>query len=115
MICDAKRVIDLTLTARLPTMEKTPPRHDEPVRVTVTDHPASIVVVGPRWRKEALRLNQRVLTTEINKVSLHWPMPPTPGEAALEAAIARLEVGPGGRRPSHLRRNLCSGGTTVLR
>ena len=34
-----------------------------------------------------------MLKEGINKVSLHWPMPSITGEAALAAAIARLERG----------------------
>ena len=54
---------------------------------------AGVVAVGPRWRKETLRLDRRVLTSGINKVSLHWPLSPVNDEAALEASIARLERG----------------------
>ncbi len=61
--------------------------------MTVNGQPAGVVAVGPRWGKETLRLDRRVLTAGINKVSLHWPLPPVNGEAALEASIARLERG----------------------
>ncbi len=91
LICDATRKVDLTLTARLPTVEQSTPCHNEPVRVTVNGQPTG--VVGPRWGKEGLRLHRRVLKEGINKVSLHWPMPSITGEAALAAAIARLERG----------------------
>ncbi len=93
LICDATRKVDLTLTARLPTVEQSTPCHNEPVRVTVNGQPTGVVAVGPRWGKEGVRLHRQVLKEGINKVSLHWPMPSITGEAALAAASARLERG----------------------
>ena len=93
LISDATRTIDLTLTARLPALEEATPRRVEAVPVTINGRPAGVVSVGLRWGKETLRLAQKDLKKGINDLSLHWPLPAVDGEAALEAAIARLEQG----------------------
>ena len=93
LICDATQALDLTLTARLPTVEEMPLRPDEAVQVIINGQSAGVVNVGPRWGNETLRLDRRMLIAGINEVALHWPMPPVDGEAALKAAIDRLEQG----------------------
>ena len=93
LIEDATRDVELTLTVRLP--EALPGEHlrEAPVAVTINGKTAGAVVAGPRWRKTVVRLSREGLKDGINHLTLRWPLPATPGEAALDAAAARLEQG----------------------
>ena len=93
LIEDASRDVELSLTARLPTIEGFAPPSEASVRVTVNGTEVGIVAVGARWGKASLRLDRRMLREGINTLSLRWPFPSTPGEAALEAAVDHLEQG----------------------
>ncbi len=90
---DATRAVDLTLTARLPAPEGLPPRTPAPVSITINGQAAGAVEVGAGWRTARLRIPAVRLRDGLNDVVLHWPMPPGPGEAALEGAAARLALG----------------------
>ena len=93
LIDAATHDVELTMTTRLPALEGVPPRREEPVQVTINGETAGHITAGARWSKETLQLDRRVLNEGINHLALHWPLPTTPGEAALEAAIDRLERG----------------------
>jgi hypothetical protein len=45
------------------------------------------------WRRPAVRLPRHLLRPGRNRLTLHWPAPATPGEAAIAAALARLDEG----------------------
>jgi hypothetical protein len=93
LIDDAARAVALTLTARLPAVEGAPPPAEAALTLTVNGIKAGVVKVGPRWRQTTLRLDRRLLDEGINHLSLRWPLPSAPGEAALDTAADRLERG----------------------
>ena len=93
LIDDATRDVELTLTARLPTIAGMSPRPKGSVAVMINGAEVDVVAVGARWSKATVRLARRMLREGINTLSLHWPLPSVPGEAALQAAAGQLELG----------------------
>jgi hypothetical protein len=100
LICDAGRDIALEITARLPLPPSPTPGGLQGVhrrgslRIAVNGQVAASVPLRDTWsRPAAVRLPRHLLRRGRNRLTLHWPAPPPHGEAALAAALARLDEG----------------------
>ncbi len=92
LIDDATRDVDLAITLRRPSYEGER-LQEEPVSIRLNGQDVQTIVVGTTWQKATVVLEKGMLKEGINDLALHWPMPAGRGEAALEAARSRLEVG----------------------
>ena len=92
LVCEAGEAIELTLTARLPAIPGAEPRRGE-VAVEINRISLGTIDLAERWRRHTLRVEGSLLRRGLNRVTLRWPLPPPCGEAALEAALCRLEAG----------------------
>jgi hypothetical protein len=64
------------------------------LRIAVNGQVAASVPLRDTWsRSAAVRLPRHLLRPGRNRLTLHWPAPPPHGEAALAAALARLDEG----------------------
>ncbi|HTQ80271.1 MAG TPA: hypothetical protein VMM92_09760 [Thermoanaerobaculia bacterium] len=84
--------VDLLLTARLPTPPGGGMRRGE-VSLTVGGHRLAELPLTEAWSRQAVRIGRDRLRRGLNRITLRWPLPPSPGEAALAAALRRLEEG----------------------
>jgi hypothetical protein len=104
LVCDGKSDVGLEITARLPLPPSvTPgepcappagPRRPRLVGISVNGSPAAAVPLRERWEHHEARLPQQFLRPGTNRLTLHWPTTPAaPPQAALAAALDRLEQG----------------------
>ena len=63
------------------------------LRISVNDQPAAAAPLRESWTRTAVRLPRHLLRHGRNRLTLHWPPAPPHGDAAVAAAIARLEEG----------------------
>ncbi len=84
LVCDGRREIELTLTARCGGGE---------VEVAVNGEEVGTVPVGERWTETSLRVPIRLLRPGLNRLTLRWPDPPPLEDEPLRPAIERLELG----------------------
>lgn len=85
--------VELAITARLPELEGSSPRHDCRIRVDVEGVAVAECELSAFWQRIVLRLAARDLHSGLQRLSLRWPPPPAAGEVALAAAVRRLEQG----------------------
>ncbi len=95
LVVDRARDVSLALTARLPAGEDsaTGAGRRGTVRVAVGGRWAGNLELGARWSTRSLKLAGALLRPGMNRITLRWPPPPPRGEAALAAAVRRLEEG----------------------
>jgi hypothetical protein len=95
LICDATCEVDLTLTARLPAVPGAVGAELRRGMVVVEVNGVSLTVVelAERWTRHPFVIGRDLLRAGLNRVTLRWPPPPPVGEAALAAAVRRLEEG----------------------
>jgi hypothetical protein len=86
LICDAEREVGIDVTLRLPCGEGS-------VGVAVNGDVIGTVDAAERWSRAALTIGRRGLRRGLNRLTLRWPLPARGGEAALQAAAERLELG----------------------
>ncbi len=86
LICDAARDVEVDVTLRLPS-------GGGAVGIAVNGDAVGTADGGERWTRAAVRISRRHLRPGLNRLTLRWPMPAIPGEAALAAAADRLETG----------------------
>ncbi|HEX9940465.1 MAG TPA: hypothetical protein VGG03_00500, partial [Thermoanaerobaculia bacterium] len=91
LACDASRDVELELTARLPST--TGKNRWGRIGVAVNGREAGVADAVKRWTRTLLRVDRGSLRSGLNRLTLRWPAPDEDGGAALEAAIARLELG----------------------
>lgn len=92
LVCDATRDVELELTARLPVADGQGNRWGR-VGVAVNGEDAGAVDATERWTRALLRIDQARLRPGLNRLTLRWPSPAVDGDAALQAARERLELG----------------------
>jgi len=92
LVLDRARAVSLSLTARLPAGEDGAERRGT-VRLAANGRWAGNLRLGARWSTQRLTLAGGLLRPGLNRLTLGWPPPPPRGEAALAAAIRRLEEG----------------------
>lgn len=92
LVADRPRDLSIALTARLPEGDEGAERRGT-VRVEVNGRWAGNLPLGSRWSTRSLTLAGALLRPGLNRLTLRWPPPPPRGEAALEAALRRLEEG----------------------
>lgn len=93
LLCDASQDVVLDLTARLPIAAGLQGSRSGRVRVAVNGRSVGVMAGCERWTRETLWVKRDCLREGFNKVTLHWPAVAPIGDAALQAAIARLEQG----------------------
>jgi hypothetical protein len=86
LVCDAAQEVEVEMTLRLPS-------GGGAVGIAVNGETVGTVDGGERWTRAAVRIDRRHLYRGLNRLTLHWPLPATRGEAALAAAADRLEIG----------------------
>jgi len=92
LITDARRDVELELSARLPAAVPGESRSGR-IGVAVNGAAAGAVDAGERWTRARLRLDRGSLRRGLNRLSLRWPLPDADGEIVLTAAVERLELG----------------------
>lgn len=99
LICGGGDDVTLEITARLPQPPSPTPgepaaaRRRGTLRVLVNGSPAGSLPLREAWSRPVIRLPRHLLRRGRNHLSLHWPAPATPGDAAVAAALARLDEG----------------------
>ena len=93
LVVDGARDVGLELTARLPPIPGAEGTRRGRVEVRVNGVAVGGAEVSERWSRAAFRAGRELLRRGLNRVTLAWPMPPPVGEAALAAAVERLELG----------------------
>jgi hypothetical protein len=100
LVCDGTRDAMLEITARLPQPPSPVPglpaiaaRRRGTLRLAVNGRPAAAVPLGTSWKRASIRLPQALLHRGRNRLTLAWPAPPPIDDAALAAALARLDQG----------------------
>lgn len=88
LICDGSREILLDLTARLPQVSLS-----RPVKIQINATTIGQIELTSNWTRHTLRIEREQLRPGLNRLTLRWPPPPPIGEAALQAAVERLESG----------------------
>jgi hypothetical protein len=91
LICDATWDVELELTARLP--DNGGGNRWGRIGVTVNGEDVGGVDAAERWTRALLRIDRARLRPGLNKLTLRWPAPTMDGDAALQAARERLELG----------------------
>lgn len=92
LVSDATRDVELELTARLPTNGTGGNRWGR-VGVAVNGEDAGAVDATESWTRALLRIDRGRLRPGLNRLTLRWPAPTADGEAALQSARERLELG----------------------
>jgi len=103
LICDGERDVALDVTARLPLPPSPTPGQPWPtpggarrrgtLRLSIAGQAAATLPLREAWSRHQVRLPRHLLQRGRNRLVLHWPMPAAAGEAALQAALARLDEG----------------------
>ena len=93
LVADGSSDVTLDLTVRLPAVEGAAEKRRGEVRVEVDRRTVGSVAAGETWRRESIRVPRAVLRPAIHRVTIVWPPLPACGDAALEAAVRRLENG----------------------
>ncbi len=85
LVCDGEREVEIEATLRLST----------PGRVGIRINSTEIkgVDATERWSRHRLTIGRELLRPGLNRLTLRWPVPSADGEAALSAAVRRLEKG----------------------
>lgn len=84
--------LEAEVVLRLPALAGAGERRGR-VEVAVNGLQAAALDAGERWSRHRLRLPRAALRRGLNRLSCGWPLPPPVGDAALEAARRRLELG----------------------
>ncbi|HSG39884.1 MAG TPA: hypothetical protein VLE27_09630, partial [Thermoanaerobaculia bacterium] len=92
LICDATRDVELELTSRLPIAANGGNRWGR-IGVALNGEEAGAVDTTERWTRALLRIDRGRLHPGLNRLTLRWPAPAVDGDAALQAARERLELG----------------------
>ncbi|HEY9423006.1 MAG TPA: hypothetical protein VIW92_16460 [Thermoanaerobaculia bacterium] len=92
LICDATRDVELELTSRLPVAANGGNRWGR-IGVAVNGEEAGAVDATERWTRALLRIDRAHIRPGLNRLTLRWPAPAMDGDAALQAARERLELG----------------------
>jgi hypothetical protein len=85
LIWDGEQDLELGLTARLAQRGQ--------VILAIGGEEIGRAEIGETWTRATLRIDRDVLRRGLNRLTLRWPAPPSAGEAALQAAIGKLELG----------------------
>jgi hypothetical protein len=85
--------LTLRLTARLPAIPGVEVERAGRVRLEVAGRAVGEVALAAGWSRSEVRLPAGALSPGLHRLTLHWPPPPPVGEAALEGARRRLELG----------------------
>jgi hypothetical protein len=106
LVCDGESDVGCELTLRLPAVTEADPARGggmrEPGRparrrgrvgIHVNGVPVAVFAASEHWTRAAVRLGRERLRPGLNRLTLRWPAPPPHGEAALRAAVERLELG----------------------
>ncbi len=93
LLCDATRDVALDLTLRLPNPPGLDGDRSAKVAVAVNGQPVGALTGQAHWTRHSLHVASAHLRAGLNKLTLHWPLPPPIGDAARQAAIVRLEQG----------------------
>jgi hypothetical protein len=100
LICDGARDVAVEITARQPLPPSPDPgeRLRSPSRgrrllLSVNGSPAAALPLRGSWSRPAALLPRHLLRPGRNRLTLAWPLPAVPGDAALAAALARLDEG----------------------
>jgi hypothetical protein len=86
LLCDGERDVELDLTLRRP-------EGAGEVRIAVEGEEVGTIATAERWTRAAFRLERRHLRRGLNRLTLGWPLTLRDGDAALAAAVERLEIG----------------------
>jgi hypothetical protein len=92
LVCDAERDVEVEPTLRLPAAVPGESRRGR-VRIAVNGAEVGGMDATERWSRASLLVPRSFLKPGLNRLSLRWPPPETDGEAALRAAVERLELG----------------------
>ncbi|MBW8874376.1 MAG: hypothetical protein JF614_05390 [Acidobacteria bacterium] len=90
LICDGERDVEIEPTLRLPAVSG---GRAGKVRIEVNSEAIGEMEAADRWRRATLRIGRGLLRPGLNRLTFRWPPPREDGEAALRAAVARLEMG----------------------
>lgn len=63
------------------------------VRVSVNGHLAAALPLRETWKRSMVRVPGNLLRQGRNRLTFHWPFPAVSGDAAVAAALARLDEG----------------------
>ena len=63
------------------------------VRLSVNGHLAASLPLRESWSRSMIRVPGNLLRRGRNRLTVHWPFPTAPGDAAVAAALARLDEG----------------------
>lgn len=83
----------LDLVVRLPTIDGWDGRRSGRLEVRVAGRCVERLEVGESWSRHRVNVPADLLRPGFQRVELHWPELPPAGDAALEAARRRLELG----------------------
>ncbi|HEX3556649.1 MAG TPA: hypothetical protein VIA62_25790 [Thermoanaerobaculia bacterium] len=90
LISDGEGDVEVEPTLRLPAGRE---GRAGQVEVEVNGERIGGMDAADRWRRATLRLGRGLLRPGLNRLTLRWPAPREDGEAALRAAVERLEQG----------------------
>lgn len=94
LIADGETDLAVEIVARLPAqaLDAATPRRGT-VAVRLDGEPLAEVELAASWRRTALTLPRHRVPAGVHRLTLAWPLDLPTGEAALEAAAERLELG----------------------
>lgn len=93
LVCDGRKDVVIEPTLRLPATGRGAGGRAGRVELEINGAAIGGMDATERWRRGALRIGRGLLRPGLNRLTLRWPAPPGDGEAALQAAVRRLEQG----------------------
>lgn len=103
LVCGGESDVGCELTLRLPAVlwadpaggggMREPAHRRGKVGVLVNGIPVAVFAASGHWTRAAVRIGRERLRPGLNRLTVRWPAPPPHGEAALRAAVERLELG----------------------
>lgn len=93
LVTDGGQDLAVQAVLRLPPIPGAEGRRRGRVGVAVNATAVGELEAAESWSRHPLHLPARTLRPGLNRLTLTWPLPPPVGEAALDAARRRLELG----------------------